>query len=99
MKKPLHPLTAPPATQAALFTSVEAAAVQSLSKGEATADQQRTAWRWILEGACGLPIWPYRESTRETDIALGRHFVGQQLIGVTKVNISILKKREDSANG
>lgn len=83
----------------ARFTSADAAALQALSRGAANEGQQKLALKWILEGACALPLWPYRESPRETDLALGRHFVGQQIVGVLKVNISQLKAREETQNG
>ena len=60
---------------------------------------QKHALKWILEGACALPVWAYRGDTRETDIALGRQFVGQQIMGAMRVNISRLKKREETING
>lgn len=94
-KKPLKPLKLPLASEPAHFGLADAIAVQALAQGKADEAQQLAAWKWILEGACGLPQWAYRDTPRETDIALGRHFVGQQLVGITKVSISALKKREE----
>ena len=95
--KPLQPVLAPHGSQAAPWKLGDVLAVQALSRGQADEEQQRIAWKWILEEACGLPIWAYRsgaDGARETDIALGRQFVGQQLIGALKLNISAMKKRE-----
>ncbi len=91
--KPLMPGLAslPTVPQAA-----DASAIKALSNGTANEDQQKRALAWILEEACALPIWPYRESQRETDIALGRHFVGQQIVGLLKINVSELTKREQN---
>lgn len=89
------PLPFPLASEPAPFTYSEAVAMQAFAQSRADEEQQRIAWKWILESACGLPVWGYRESQRETDIALGRHFVGQQLIGITKVAVSKLKQTED----
>lgn len=76
--------------------------MQALAAGVANEGQQKHALKWILEGACALNTWAYRESERETDVALGRHFVGQQIIGLVKVNVSQLRKiegREETTNG
>lgn len=93
-KRELVPARPPGGSEPAQFTSVDASAVQALSSGTANEGQQKRALEWILKNACGLPTWAYRESQRETDIALGRQFVGQQIVGVLNVNISALRKRE-----
>lgn len=90
-------LVAAPQQQGAMpapISSGDAAAMQALAAGVANEGQQKHALKWILEGACALPVWPYRESQRETDLALGRHFVGQQIMGLIKVNVSQLRKHE-----
>ena len=79
--------------------SHDASALQALAAGKANEGQQRRALDWIMKGACALPLWPYSESQRETDIALGRHFVGQQIAGLLKINISQLAKRDERGNG
>lgn len=80
-------------------TFSDATAVQALAAGKANEGQQKHALKWILEVACGLPVWAYRESVRETDIALGRQFVGQQIVGLMRVNVSKLRKNEENING
>lgn len=86
--KPLKPLEA---STPAKFMAADAEAIQALFRGEAGKDQQKRALKWILEDACGLPVWGFRETQRETDIALGRHFVGQQIVGLSKIVLSKLK--------
>lgn len=85
------------ASDLAPFATADAVAIQAMAKGEANSDQQKRVLKWILESACALPIWAFRDQQRETDIALGRHHVGQQIVGLMKVNISRMKK-EDSEN-
>jgi len=93
-KKPLKPLPIAHGAQPAPFTAMHATAIQALKAGVASEGQQRAALDWILTGACGLSDWPYRESDRETCIALGRQFVGQQIVGLLNVNVTALRQRE-----
>lgn len=92
--KALVPAHIPHGPEPAPFNVAQATAVQALSAGVANEGQQKTALEWILKDACGLPLWPYRKDQRETDIALGRQFVGQQIMGLIKVNVSTMRKRE-----
>ena len=91
-KQGLQPLLPQHGPIPAQFDEGDAVAVQALSLGKATAEQQKRALKWILEGACGLPIWPYCKDQRDTDVALGRHFVGQQIVGVLRAKISTLRR-------
>lgn len=90
----LKALAPAPASEPAQFSEADATSIQALAAGSANEGQQRRALQWILQSACGIGAWPYRESQRETDIALGRQFVGQQIVGLSKVNISKLKREE-----
>ena len=85
----------PPRVVAAELSSGIAAAVQALAQGAANDGQQKIALKWILEEACGLPNWPYRDSPRDTDVELGRHFVAHQIMRAMKMNISKLRQREE----
>lgn len=76
----------------------DAIAVQAVANGTADEAQQKHALDWILKKACGLPDWAYRESARETDIALGRQFVGQQIVGAIRANVSLLRRNEEKKN-
>lgn len=90
--KALKPIAA---SEPAKFVVADAEAIQAVMSGMADDEQQRRAMKWVLESACGLPVWAYRDSPRETDIALGRQFVGQQIIGLSKVNISEMRRGID----
>lgn len=70
-------------------------AMQALATGQANDGQQKTALQWILSEACGDGVWAYRESDRETCIALGRQLVAQQIVGLMKVNAAELRKIEN----
>jgi hypothetical protein len=95
-RRGLVPSHAPHGSEPAPFTSADATALQAVASGTANDGQQKRALDWILKSACGLPVWPYRADERETCVALGRQFVGQQIMGVLKVNISVLRKRESA---
>ncbi len=94
MKKTLVAVQVPAGSAPAHFNTGDATAMQALANGAANEGQQKRALDWILTSACGLPVWGYRESQRETDIALGRQFVGQQIVGLINVKVSELRKRE-----
>lgn len=73
----------------------DAEAIQALVEGKANSDQQRRALRWILEGACAYTDWAYRPgaSSRDTDMCLGRQFVGHQILKLSRLNLSLFRKR------
>lgn len=60
-------------------------AVQALSRGEATEHQQQLLFRWLIEQASGAYEFNYYPSDRDTSFALGRAFVGQQVVKLTKL--------------
>lgn len=71
----------------------DAAAIQALCRGDADAGQQQRALKWIIESACATYDLAYRpESARDTDFSLGRQFVGQQIVKLTKLNLGKLQK-------
>jgi hypothetical protein len=56
-------------------------ALKSLQAGNASAEQQRRALKWIVEKAAGAYDQPYRPGAPdETAFACGRMFVGQQIV-------------------
>ena len=77
-------------------------ALKGLNSGEADAGQQSLAISWIIQELCKTYDWPFRpESVRDTDIALGRQFCGQQLvraINLTTDQVARLPKMRPSAN-
>lgn len=75
----------------------DATAIRNLYAGTATPEQQKRAIGYITNTLCGLEDWPYRpgESDRDTNIALGRQFVGHMILKFLRVDLS--KVRRDKA--
>ncbi len=76
----------------------DASAVQALARGDASADQQKRALKWIIEGACSTYDLSYRpgdEGRRDTDFAEGRRFVGLSIVKLLKVNLSALRRKDN----
>jgi hypothetical protein len=73
----------------------DTAALQALARGNATADQQKRALDWIVIAACGTYDFAYRpgENDRDTNVALGRQFVGQQIVKQLKLKIGLITAR------
>jgi hypothetical protein len=74
----------------------EAEAIAAMMQGRANPDQQRTAMKWILDGACNLYDLSYRPGPggeRDTAFAEGRRFVGQQVLKLAKINTDAFRKR------
>lgn len=74
----------------------QAAAIQALFDGTASKDQQQTALKWILDGACVLYDLSYRPGPggdRDTSFAEGRRFVGAQIIKLGRLNLELFRKR------
>lgn len=92
-QKPTPALPEPP------FTSQQALRIQALSTGTADEEQQKAALKWIVQDVCGLGKWPYREGQRETDVELGKNFVGHRIMGAVNANISQLVELEKRAKG
>lgn len=67
-------------------------AIQALGHGEATPDQQKRVLSFVIERLAGTYDMAYRPaSPRDTDFALGKAFVGQQLVKLLKINPSTFK--------
>jgi len=78
----------------------DAQALKALARGEANADQQRRALKWIVEGACltyDLSFHP--ESDRLTSLAEGRRFVGTQIVKLVNIDLARLKRTDGGASG
>lgn len=70
----------------------DASALQALSRGEASPEQQKRALRYVIETVCGTYDMAYRPaSARDTDFALGRVFVGQQIVKLLKLNLGAIR--------
>lgn len=77
------------------YTTRVVRALQALAAGKATDTQQRLAIDWIVNKAASTYDWPFRpDSARDTDIALGRQFVGQQIVKLINLDPKILRKAE-----
>lgn len=66
------------------------AALHALMDGNATEHQQKLALNWIINEASapyGVHYYPDQDGRRNTDFALGRAFVGQQIIGLLKIDL------------
>lgn len=92
----LKPKKALPATEPVRPSLSVASALQAMNAGTATAMQQKLALKWIIESASMTYDWPYTPDQRETDIALGRQFVGQQIVGALKINLSVIEGADDA---
>lgn len=76
----------------------DASAIKALHDGTADAQQQKRALDWILKKACGLPEWAYQPGPddRDTNVALGRQFVGHLIMKLVRVNLAAVKRRSES---
>lgn len=90
-KRPLKPKAQPPAYTPASWEAADAKALQMLYEGTATAHQQKRALSWIITMAAASNEPPFRpggqDGDRETAFACGRAFVGQQIVGLLKINL------------
>ena len=79
------------------YDVADVAAIQALQRGDATDYQQKRALSFIVNviaATYDLPYFP--ESSRDSDFACGRMFTGQQIVKMTKLNLSKLKAMENS---
>ena len=71
----------PPVEAPAPCDDAEHYALKALQAGNATAGQQQTALKWIIEKAAGTYDLPFRPGDPyDTTFACGRMFVGQQIV-------------------
>lgn len=87
MAKTNHAWTPPP------WEDSDARAVHAVMHGEADAEMQRRAMKWIIEKCCGTYEQAFRSGKPDdTAFALGRQFVGQQIIALPQ-KLDIVKAR------
>lgn len=82
-------------TEPAPASEQEIYALQALYAGEATDHQQKMALQWIINHASGAYTPSFvkgADGERDTNFALGRAFVGQQIIGLLKINMLAFKE-------
>lgn len=77
----------------------DAQAVKALARGEAMPEQQRRALEWIIRAACGTYDFAYRpgENDRDTNVALGRQMVGQQIVKLINLDLKRLREAGNDA--
>jgi hypothetical protein len=74
------------------YEPADVIAFQALNRGEASPDQQKRALRYVIETLTGTYDMAYRPaSPRDTDFALGKAFVGQQIVKLLNLSLSVLK--------
>jgi hypothetical protein len=76
----------------------EATAFQAIQRGEATPDQQRRALDWLIKSAAGVYEFQYYPSDRDTAFALGRAFVGQQVVKLLTLNLMSLRRERNATS-
>jgi len=80
------------------YELADAGALQALYRGDATKEQQQRALKYIIESIAGTYEFSYRpggqDGDRDTAFALGRVFVGQQIVKLLKLNLSILRRNQ-----
>ena len=68
-------------------------AVQALSRGEATADQQKQFMAWLINQACCTYDQTFQEAgDRESAFAAGRRQVGLTLVKLLHLSTNALRK-------
>ena len=85
------------------YTIADVAAIQALNRGTASPEQQMRALAFIINIAAGTYDEPFynlnEEGRRDTDFALGKAFVGRQLVKLTKIDLGVLKAKEKASLG
>ena len=81
------------------YDPADVTAIQALELGTADEFQQKRALKWIIEKAAGASEIQFYGTDRETSFALGRGFVGQQIVKLLRLNASALVKPEEAKNG
>jgi len=81
------------------YEAADASAIQALLIGEASPDQQQRALKWIIEVASGVYDMSFHpggeEGRRNSDFSEGRRFVGNQVVKLTRLNVSALRRKEN----
>ena len=71
-------------------------AIQALSKGIADENQQRRAFKCIVEELCGTYGMTFSpESDRLTSFAEGKRHIGRLLIGIATINLGAVKAADE----
>jgi len=85
--------------QPAKYELADVTAIQAVARGDAGPDQQKRALDWIIKQACDPYGFSYRpNSDRDTSLALGRQFAGQQIVKLLHLNPAGLRRNERNAD-
>lgn len=76
------------------YEIADVSAFQALQRGDATPDQQQRALKWLIEVGAGTYQFHFYPSDRDTAFALGRGFVGQQVVKLLTLNLMTLRRAE-----
>lgn len=77
------------------YEVVHAAGLQALQRGDATEHQQQLVLKWLIEQAAGTYEFHFYPTDRETTFSLGRAMVGQQIVKLLSLDLSILRRTEN----
>ncbi len=78
------------------YEVADAAALQDLQAGTANEGQQQRALKWLINNLCRTYDTQYfPESSRDTDFALGKRWVGQQLVKLLNIKLGLIKKDQE----
>ena len=77
------------------YELADVAAIQAMLNGTADEIQQRRGMKWIIEQASNMYGFQYFPTDRDTNFALGKAYVGQVIVGVSKLNLSALRRKEN----
>lgn len=75
----------------ARWEKADATALKQLHAGTASPEMQKRALFFILDNLCGIQDWAYRPGEggeRDTTLALGRQYVGHQILKLVKIDLS-----------
>lgn len=75
----------------AKWQPADASAMQALVRGDCPPNLQQRAMAFIINDLCGTYDQPYRpgeDGRRDTDFALGKMWVGQQIVKLLKTRVN-----------
>lgn len=79
----------------AAWENADVSALQALQRGDATPEQQQRALKWLIEQGAGTYEFAFYDTDRATAFALGRAFVGQQIVKLLRLNLMNLPRRDN----
>lgn len=95
-KRDVGPWVLPPPWLPAPYDLSDVVAIQALARGEADAEQQVRALKWIVEVCAGAYSDGWHPEL--ADFAAGRRRVGMEIVKLTKLDVAKLKARTSDAD-